>query len=184
MAVRLLILSICAIHLIFCQVAVSEKEAALGAAVSSQFAKDHRILQSEPLQVYLAGLARRIDSSARVSIQVFAGESCGAPQRPVAIPGGFVFVPTALLLESVEERQFAELLAAAIERSLEHRTGWIYRGDCSALPAGAQTEQAQIKPLPGFDPSPAGFTAAQDIVRDLVKVPVPPKPSLFRSGRR
>lgn len=103
----------------------AEKEAALGRQLAAEFRQRNAIIESSAVQTYLDQLARRIaaglpDGKMPFRFSLTASDSCRATHEPVALPGGYVFVPAALFAEARDENEFAGVLAHAMSHVALH----------------------------------------------------------------
>ena len=96
-----------------------EKEAALGANLAEQVRGRTTPLASRSAQEYVerlgAGLAPYIRGAEHPFVfRVIAEDPCPWLHEPVALPGGYVFVPAALFLAARDGGEFAGMLAHAM----------------------------------------------------------------------
>jgi beta-barrel assembly-enhancing protease len=154
-----------------------EKEAALGRALAEEVNRHTTPVQAPEVQNYVAQLGAKIaaQSAAPSRSFTFSVVSTGednALHEPLAIPGGYIFVPSNLLLTARDEAEFVGMLAQAIARvpvPIESGTGKIpiFFGDSfdsGPMPAGVidqrrekelQADASAILLLSraGFDPA-------------------------------
>jgi predicted Zn-dependent protease len=95
-----------------------EKEVALGNQVAAEFRKSHRMLESPVVAAYVNGIGQRLVSQMggppfTYRFEVYADDSRAMPEV-AALPGGFVFVPTSLMLAVYDEDELAGMLAHGI----------------------------------------------------------------------
>ncbi len=134
-----------------------EKEAALGRQLAKDFRQQYGQLNTPVIQRYLQDLTQRIsvhvpDAEFPFNVSAIHGDPCSATHEPVALPGGYVFVPAALFLTAEKEAEMAGLLAQAMERIVLH--AGVYH-----VPRGGAAQLASI-PLTFFG---GGCTAAQRV---------------------
>jgi predicted Zn-dependent protease len=91
------------------------KEAALGAQLAEQIRIEKKMLESAVVEAYVASIGRALavhlpEYAPGFRLEVFAGPG-SLLRTPDALPGGYVFVPTGLLLAAESEPEFAGMLA-------------------------------------------------------------------------
>jgi predicted Zn-dependent protease len=100
-----------------------EKEAALGAALAAQVERNSppailpEGLRPEALryvQQVGARLAEQLPDAPFPYTFALIGDNSDPSQEPIALPGGYVFVPTRLFLNARDEAEFAGVLAHAM----------------------------------------------------------------------
>jgi beta-barrel assembly-enhancing protease len=95
-----------------------EKEKALGAQLAAEYRRQGRLLASPLVNGYLAELGQRLAAQAPATGFEYTFELVDDDQtwahEAIALPGGPVFVPAALLLAADGEDAFAGMLAHAI----------------------------------------------------------------------
>ena len=95
-----------------------EKELALGAALASEFRK-HATVVSDPrpekLVLKLAGQAPGFSWH----VEVVTDDLGGSTHEPVTFPGGYLFVPSALMAAARDEAELAAMLAHAMVHVVE-----------------------------------------------------------------
>jgi predicted Zn-dependent protease len=96
-----------------------EKEAALGKQLAEDLHQRTTSIDKPDIRTYVEGLGQRIAASlpeARVpfTFSVIADDLCPTIQEPTALPGGYIFIPAALLLAARDEAEFAGILAHAM----------------------------------------------------------------------
>jgi predicted Zn-dependent protease len=94
-----------------------ETETALGRQLADAFRRDHKPLESPAAQTYIRDLGQRLASQIggapfTYTFTVIADNSVYS--EPVALPGGFVFVPSSSVLAAKDEDELAGILAHAI----------------------------------------------------------------------
>jgi predicted Zn-dependent protease len=92
------------------------EEQALGAAVAKQIRERTEPLENPSLQRHISdlGASLRNEPSQRLTFEIIKDPWGGATHEPVAIPGGYIFVPEALLQATHSEAELAGMLAHAI----------------------------------------------------------------------
>jgi beta-barrel assembly-enhancing protease len=116
-----------------------EKEAALGKQLAADFTQRNTPIDSPAVLHYLDRLGRRIAADLRdakfpYSFRVIASDPCRTVHEPAALPGGYVFVPGALFVETRNEAEFGGMLAHAMSHiALRHATRQATRGQVSNL---------------------------------------------------
>jgi predicted Zn-dependent protease len=93
-----------------------DREAALGARLAATMRQQTREVKSPVVQKYVADLGDRLRSSTPDPNQTFTFTVVtdalgGSLHEPFLLPGGHVFVPTALILEARDESELAGMLA-------------------------------------------------------------------------
>jgi predicted Zn-dependent protease len=101
-----------------------EKEGALGSQMAASVRQRTTRIDSPTLQNYLDRLGRRIAAELQgtkfpFTFSVIAEDACPTIHEPVALPGGYVFVPVALFSTAQDEGEFAGMLARAMEHIAE-----------------------------------------------------------------
>ncbi len=132
--------------------AQSDKEAALGKYMAAQFSKSVTPLDNPDVQRYIDRLATRLSGSVW---HVTVTNDINATHEAISFPGGYLFVPAALILSTESEAEFAGMLARAMTpfQQVPPATGSIpaiYRPP-SALEADRSAVQMMI--AAGYDPS-------------------------------
>lgn len=127
-----------------------EKELALGAALASEFRKHSTVVadvRAEDLVRKLAG-----DSSPYPwRVEVVAEDLGGSTHEPATFPGGYLFVPNALMTAARDEAELAAMLAHA----MAHVTGrhglrqgskmTVYIGAGPFMPVGQLGQQRRFE---------------------------------------
>ena len=111
-----------------------EKEAALGRYLAAEVGRATTAIESAGVRHYVDQLVGRLvsampEATSPFTVTVTAEDRCAATHEPVALPGGFVFVPAALFTAAESDQEFAAMVAHAMAHA--------------ALPHG------RLKPLPG-----------------------------------
>lgn len=160
-----------------------QREAALGARLAGELRRQSTPLDSPTALDYLNRLGARLaaqfpDRPPAYHFEILVESASVQPNElsePIALPGGYVFVPSALFLSTGDEAEFAGMLAHAmshVAQPHEIRTGGIplvYTGSwtatgSSALPVAflrtarglelqADFLAAQVMARAGFDPA-------------------------------
>src|SRR4051794_1993768 len=99
--------------------AQDEREAALGAHLAKEIGDRTKPLDSEAALHFVERLGARLAAQFpglpwAVKFGVVTGEQTSRTHEPVALPGGYVFVPAELLPAAESEAEFAGMLAHAI----------------------------------------------------------------------
>ncbi len=142
-----------ALFALFCltlagQSLTQDKVAALGGALAEEVERHTTPVQAQEVQNYVVRLGARITAqlpapSGSFTFSVVSTGEDNALHEPLAIPGGYIFVPSNLLLTARDEAEFAGMLAQAMARVpvvVESHTGTIpvvyFDGFDSVLPIG------------------------------------------------
>jgi predicted Zn-dependent protease len=133
-----------------------EKEAALGKQLATEFRGRTTAFDSPAVQEYLESLGQELASAMsktgfRFTFSVIAEDSCLGMHEPHALPGGYVFVPTALFVAAKDEAEFAGMLAHAMAH-IEERHGVQQRRPAPRAPVtflGGLCSHAGVVPM-GF----------------------------------
>jgi len=99
-----------------------EKEAALGKQLAAEIRRRTTAIDNPVVQKYLDQLGRKLGSQMPnkrfpFTFSVVAEDLCRSAHEPAALPGGYVFVPSALFLAAQDEAEFAGMLAHAMEHT-------------------------------------------------------------------
>lgn len=100
---------------------IQDKEAVLGRALAEEVNRHTTPVQAQEVQNYVARLGAKITAQLPAASRSFTfsvvstGED-NALHEPLALPGGYIFVPSSLLLTARDEAEFAGMLAQAIAR--------------------------------------------------------------------
>lgn len=101
------------------------KEAALGAQFAAEVRKASKPLDSPLVGKYVERIGQELAAGLPVVGPVFTFDVLAGPggptHEPVALPGGYIFIPTGLLLAAESEAEFAGMLAHASAHSAAHR---------------------------------------------------------------
>jgi len=187
------------------------KDTALGATLAKEARRQNPVIEDPLVQAYIDTVGRRLAAKmAGVDLawtfQVVRDDWGGRAREPVALPGGFLFVP-APLLAAGSEGEFVRILAHAMAHVAERHgivraerapgTGasgvpLIYQG---GFPFGlrewrpeeeAAADRIASRIAMGVEPDPE-FPSVQSRLREMTgpgTVRPPPKPSLRRSDER
>ena len=99
-----------------------EKEQALGAEIAKHYRAETTILEIPELLKRIEAIARPMIPADSKFTYRFALADSGNATEPVALPGGFIFVPTGLLRKAQHSDELAGMLAHAIAH-VEARQG-------------------------------------------------------------
>jgi len=104
-----------------------EKEGALGRQLAAEFGKRTTLIDSPTVQNYLDHLGQTLelhvpDANFPFTFRAIAEDPCPAIHEPTTLPGGYVFVPAALLIAAQDEAEFTGMLAHAMGH-IVHRHG-------------------------------------------------------------
>ena len=105
-----------------------EKEAALGAQLAAELRAHNKPVKNQAVQEYVQGVGRRLSGPATslfpwtfAVVTGLAGHSTTghstkehSTEEPVALPGGYVFLPAQLLLDAHNEAELAGMMAHAM----------------------------------------------------------------------
>ena len=103
-----------------------EKEIALGRQLAAEFRIKNETIDSPSAHGYIDGIGRRLAAEAggppfHYTFELIASDPA-ALHEPVAFPGGFIFVPAALILAVQDEDELAAMLAHAIAHTAGRET--------------------------------------------------------------
>jgi predicted Zn-dependent protease len=95
-----------------------EKEVALGKQLAAELRRSHRVLESAAAAAYVNAIGQRLAAQMggppfNYTFEVYADDSLAMPEV-AALPGGFLFVPSSLILAAKDEDELAGMLAHAI----------------------------------------------------------------------
>ena len=101
-----------------------EKESALGKQLAVELRDRSTTVSSLIVQNYIESLGQRLAAQLPKSnfpfvFEVISEDRCPIVHEPVALPGGYIFVPAALFLAVQDEAEFAGILAQALEQTVE-----------------------------------------------------------------
>jgi beta-barrel assembly-enhancing protease len=101
----------------------TNKEAALGAQLATEFRRQHSPLNSDAARAYIEQMgARLVQALPQQSPFTYrfelTADSTGTFLEPAAVPGGYVFVPAGLILAATSEAELAGTLAHAMSHIL------------------------------------------------------------------
>src|SRR5690242_14500973 len=95
-----------------------EKEIGIGSRLAAEFRRGARLVESPAALAYINGLGQRLE--AQIGGPPFpytfsiVADNAPAMHEVTAFPGGFLFVPSSLILEAKDEDELAGMLAHAI----------------------------------------------------------------------
>jgi len=158
-----------------------QKEAALGRQLAADFRQRTTSIDSPAVHNHLDRLGHRIaaelrDAKLPFTFSVVADDPCRTIHEPAALPGGYVFVPGALFVETRNEAEFAGMLAHAMSHiAARHGTRQASRGTIANLAtiplifmggwAGYGARQAAGVVIPvGFLKFSRGFESEADLL--------------------
>jgi predicted Zn-dependent protease len=102
-----------------------EKEAALGAALAKEVRRETKEIANAAVREYVERLGRQLvaqlpEATFTYTFEVTSDDASGSDlKEPLALPGGYIFVPSGLLLAAASEAEFAGMLAHAIAHVAE-----------------------------------------------------------------
>jgi predicted Zn-dependent protease len=138
------------------------KEAALGASLAQDLKKDTSAVESPALRDYVrrigSQLAQQLTNAPfSYTFSVIADDRGGRTHEPLSLPGGYIFVPTSLILASNDGAEFAGMLAHAMAHVAErHGTRLATRG-----------ELANLTTIPIF------YMASSEVMADAARSQIP-----------
>jgi predicted Zn-dependent protease len=102
-----------------------EKEAAIGTQMASELRQHTTVIDSSSVTGYISRIGRRISAQMPKPAPAFvfsaiADDPCPATHEPGSLPGGYVFVPAALIVGADDEAEFAGMLAHSMEHIAQH----------------------------------------------------------------
>src|SRR5436305_14748332 len=102
-----------------------EKEAALGRQLAAEAERHMRPLDSAVARDYVSQLGQRLAAqfsgpAFTYAFAVMASGGDNATHEPLALPGGYVFVPASLFLRAQNGSEFAGMLAHSIAHIAAH----------------------------------------------------------------
>jgi predicted Zn-dependent protease len=183
-----------------------EKEAALGKQLAAELRERTTPIENHVVQQFVDHLGRKLAvhvpyANGHFTFSVVAEDPCPVVHEPVALPGGYVFVPAALFLAAQDEADFAGMLAHAMAHIAErHGTrqatrgqvinyasvplvfmgGWAGCASGAAVPLGFLKFQQNFERQADFLAVQAMARAGFDpnaLVRYIERVQPPPPPS-------
>jgi|SRR5579871_139793 len=147
-----------------------EKERALGEELASQVRSQSTVIDDAGINAYVAQLGQKLaaalpGSTVRYTFAVVDRNLGGSTSEPLALPGGYIFIPSSLLLAARSESELAGMLAHAMAHvEARHGTRQATRaqtdnlatvplvfvsspgaGDASLLPAGLRNAQREFE---------------------------------------
>jgi predicted Zn-dependent protease len=103
----------------------TERQTAIGTQIADEVSRNTRPVESIEVQNYVAQLGAKIasrfvlpDASLKFTFSVVSTENDNSLHEPLVLPGGYIIVPSRLLLTASNEAEFAGMLAQAIARGL------------------------------------------------------------------
>jgi predicted Zn-dependent protease len=101
-----------------------EKEAALGRQLAAEFQQRTAPVESPLVQNYITRLGQNLlayipDARFAFTFTVIAGDPCPASHEPVALPGGYLFVPASLIMAAQDVAELAGMLSHSIHHVTE-----------------------------------------------------------------
>jgi len=104
-----------------------EREAKLGATLAEEVRRNSTALDSALAQNYVERLGRQLAAQLpgdgiKYTFEIIADKTAGPTNQlhePIALPGGYLFVPAGLFLAAQDEAEFAGMLAHAMARGFE-----------------------------------------------------------------
>src|SRR5580698_203836 len=153
-----------------------EKERALGASEAQDLRRRTTPLNNSAALDYVQNMGARLadqisHANFSYTFAVIKEDQGGALHEPVALPGGYIFVPASLFLVAQSEAEFAGMLAHAMEHAAaRHATRESTRSELFKLttantPPFAQVAQRQAIPL-----AEAAFHRNNESEADLLAV--------------
>ncbi len=99
-----------------------DKISVLGKQLADEVARTTAPVESQEVQDYVARLGARLTAqlpnpALAYTFSTVSSNRTNALHEPLAIPGGYIFVPSSLLLTANDEAEFAGMLAQAIARA-------------------------------------------------------------------
>jgi predicted Zn-dependent protease len=113
-------------------VSTLEKESALGKRLVSDFLRQNTPVDHPGIQEYLGRLGGKIaaqvpEAAFPFQFTAVTTDPCPTMHEPVALPGGPIFVPAALVLAAQDEAELAGMLAHSMEHIIQrHGTRGIH----------------------------------------------------------
>jgi predicted Zn-dependent protease len=149
----------------------TEKEIILGAQLAAQLRQDTTPLNLPAAENYATNIGLRLapylpNSPIQWRFTVIRNSQPGRTQEPIALPGGWIFIPAQLILSAHTESEFAAMLAHAMAHvALRQMTNQV-SGDNASIPVifvgiptqpkfELEADQTALQALAnaGFDPS-------------------------------
>jgi Zn-dependent protease with chaperone function len=157
-----------------------EKESALGRGLAAEIAKKTTAVENPVVQAWVEELGRKLAGRLELAplgytFRLIAASPGERPGKPMALPGGVVFVPMRLLRDAQEEDEVARALAHAMAhvalrqgtrdgKPLVFLGGWqgLCAGGGAVVPRGFLEEQKRreaeadalaAKLMEGFEPT-------------------------------
>jgi hypothetical protein len=117
---------------------LSDKEAALGRQLAANITRSTTTVDSQSVQAYVSSLAAKFQAGLHTAV-------VDKLHDPIALPGGYVFIPVSVLLSANSEAEFAGMLAQTIAR------GTISIGSNTSIPIIFMAGNDQMLPLAFID---------------------------------
>ena len=111
-----------------------EKEAVLGDQIAAEVHRHTTTIDNSRIAGYVNRLGRKIsvqmpEAKFPFTFGVVGDDPCPATHEPVAVPGGYIFVPAPLFIEAHDEAEFASMLTHSMEHVAQrHATREATRG--------------------------------------------------------
>src|SRR5260370_28066656 len=100
-----------------------EKEAAIGASFARDVRRNTTAIESPAVRDYVQRigglLSPQVSSPLSYTFSVIADDRGGPTHEPLSLPGGYIFVPSKLILTAKNDAEFAGMLAHAIAHVAE-----------------------------------------------------------------
>jgi predicted Zn-dependent protease len=111
-----------------------EKEAALGNKLANEIRQRTTSIQNPTSNGFVERLGRRLaahmpEAKLDFTFSIIAEDPCPTVHEPVALSGGYVFVPAALFLAAQDESEFAGMLAHAMAHIADRHGMQLFRRD-------------------------------------------------------
>jgi predicted Zn-dependent protease len=116
-----------------------EKEAALGKVMAEDVRRQTTKLDNPEVQAYVERVGGRLaahlpDTSLTFTFAVVSDDRGGPTHEPYALPGGYIFISSSLILGAQDEAEFAGTLAhAMVHVAARHSTRNATRGEIANL---------------------------------------------------
>ena len=151
----------------------TEKEAALGARLAEQVRSNTTVIDNAAVNDYVAQVGAKLRDGLdgpvyQFTFTMIADDRGGATHEPLALPGGYVFVPANLMLTAQNEAEFAGMLAHAMAhvkaRLRQARAGQVVNAGSVPLVflGGGWVGETQFAVPSGMLPKQRGFELEAD----------------------
>jgi predicted Zn-dependent protease len=100
------------------------KAAALGASMAADWQKKTTAVTDQAVQYYVQRLGQRLSPDRTWKFTVIRDDAGGVTHEPVSLPGGYIFVPAALIIAANNEAELAAMMAHAMAHELLPRMVW------------------------------------------------------------